>query len=186
MMDMLHVNTTHVLEDLPPPPFSIRYFGLFNMSTYILQHILFNEIKLKLKKSIPRCIINTRVKEEGGVKIKYFRSRSAECDGNSEKCQNTHECGWMVQDNSTYLQYFSLTFQEENHHMYVILLLLRILILSIPEFLICWVLWSKVTVTKISSGLIDPGWLENWRNSYDTIVTIQCNCYHNVSHANKN
>ena len=48
------------------------------------------------------------------------------------------------------VQYFRLIFQEENHN---ILLLLRIF-LSIPEFLICWVLWSKVTVTlKIGSGL---------------------------------
>ena len=59
---------------------------------------MFNEIKLKLQtnfseKSIPICIINIHVKEEGGVKIEYFRPRSAECDGNSEKCQNTHECG---------------------------------------------------------------------------------------------
>ena len=27
-----------------------------------------------------------------GVKIDFFRPRSAECDGNSEKYQNTHEC----------------------------------------------------------------------------------------------
>ena len=37
----------------------------------------------------------------------YFRPRSAECDGNSEKCQNTHKCGWMVQDKSLQLIYLN-------------------------------------------------------------------------------
>ena len=71
-MDMLHVNTTHVLRNCTPP--SIRDFGLFNILTYILQHILFNKIKLKLqtnfseKASPVACIINTHVKEEGVLK----------------------------------------------------------------------------------------------------------------------
>ena len=57
-----------------------------------------------------------------------------------------------------------------------------ILILSIPEFLICYVLWSKVTVTlKISSGL-RPMMSWTWKK----LLWYQTVCYHNVSLANKN
>ena len=34
----------------------------------------------KKKNCIPHCILNTYVKEDGGVKIDYFGPRSAECD----------------------------------------------------------------------------------------------------------
>ena len=45
------------------------------------------------------------MKEEGGVKIDYFRPSSAKCDGNSEKCQDMNEWGGKVQDKSLELIY---------------------------------------------------------------------------------
>ena len=62
----------------------------------------------------------TRCEGGGGVKIYLiyliFRPKSAECDGNSEKCQNTHECGWIVQDKSLQLIYLN----KQKHPMLVI------------------------------------------------------------------
>ena len=43
-------------------------------------------------------------------------------------------------------------------------------ILSISDFFICWVLWSKVTITLRLIQNWDPWWVENWRNSYDTTI----------------
>ena len=40
---------------------------------------------------------------EGGEGVKNDEPRSAECDVKSEKCQNTNECGRMVQDKSLQL-----------------------------------------------------------------------------------
>ena len=56
------------------------------------------------------------MKEEGAVKIEYSRPRPAECDGKSEKSQNTNECGGMVQDKSLQLMYLN----KRKHTMLVI------------------------------------------------------------------
>ena len=50
--------------------------------------------------------------EEGGVKIDYFGRRSAECDGKSEKCQNTNKCRGMVQQDKS-LQLINLNKQKQ-------------------------------------------------------------------------
>ena len=84
-MDMLHINTTHVLEDPPPPP---PPYGTLVFSTYL--HLYYNiycllksnlSFKLTFLKKHPPLYYKHICEGGGGVKIDYFRPRSAECDG---------------------------------------------------------------------------------------------------------